>query len=119
MHEFSLMSYLLEAVEAKAQAVGASRVIAINLALGDRASIVDDSLLYYFDMLAPGTLAEGAQLNVRRVPTRFYCQPCQTTYPASGFDFSCPTCHAIGQLTAEGGELLIESIVIEKNEEET
>lgn len=116
MHEFGVMSYLLEAVEAKAQEVGARRVVAVNLALGDRASIVDDSLLYYFTLLTPGTLLEGAQLNVRRVPTRFYCSACGCTYPVSGADFACPTCGALGQITDEGGEFLIESIAIEREE---
>jgi hydrogenase nickel incorporation protein HypA/HybF len=114
MHEFGIMSYLLDAVEAKAREVNASQVLAINLVVGDRSSIVDDSLLFYFEMLTPGTLVEGAALNMRRVPTRFYCAPCDQTYDQSGSDFCCPHCGKIGKLTDEGSEFLIESIEIEK-----
>ncbi len=107
------MTYLLDAVEQKAQEVGASRVLAINLVMGDRSSIVDDAMLFYFDMLTPGTVAEGASLNMRRVPSRFYCRTCEETYePQQGF--YCPTCGAIGTLTDEGGEFMIESIEIER-----
>ena len=58
MHEMSVMSYLLETVQAEALEHGARKVLAVNLVMGDRASMVDDSLLFYFDLLAPGTLAE-------------------------------------------------------------
>lgn len=110
MHEFALMTQLLEAVEATAQQMGARPILAINLRIGDRASIVDDSLLFYFDMLTPGTLAEGAALNVERVPSRFYCAACKEKYTPNGADFNCPGCGKVGTLTSEGGELLIESI---------
>jgi hydrogenase nickel incorporation protein HypA/HybF len=106
----------MEAVEEQAHLAGASRVLAVNLVVGDRASIIDDLLLYYFDMLTPGTLAEGAQLNLRRVPMRFYCSRCNAAYTPAGEDFHCPDCAAIGQLTDEGSELLIESIEIEREQ---
>jgi hydrogenase nickel incorporation protein HypA/HybF len=118
MHEFGLMSQLLEAVEAKAQELGSRPVLAINLLIGDRASIVDDSLLYYFEMLTPGTLAEGAELNVQRVPSRFYCAHCEDKYTPAGGDFCCPICGQVGIITNEGSELLIESILLAKEEED-
>ena len=114
MHEFGVMSYLLSAVEAKAQELHATRVLAINLVIGDRASIVDDSLLYYFEMMTPDTIVEGASLNTRHVPSRFRCAACENTYEPLGMDYCCPTCGGIGQLTDEGSEFLIESIVIER-----
>lgn len=114
MHEFSVMSYLLDTVETQAQALNAARVLAINLVIGDRSSIVDDSLMYYFDMMTPGTLVEGAQVNIRRVPTRFVCRTCGTTYQPRGEDFCCPTCGGFGEITDEGSEFLLESIVIER-----
>lgn len=114
MHEFALMSHLLQAVEAKAQELDAQRVLAINLVVGDRSSIVDDAMLFYFDMLTPGTVVEGAALSMRRVPSRFYCSACDQTFqPAQ--DFQCPHCGAIGVMTDEGGEFLLESIEIEKH----
>ena len=115
MHEFGVMTYLLNTVEAKAQELQAARVLEINLVIGDRASIVDNSLSLYFEMLTPGTLVEGAVLNTRRVPSRFACATCGTHYEPVGADFRCPTCGGIGQLTDEGSEFFIESIVIEKD----
>ncbi|MDQ3813472.1 MAG: hydrogenase maturation nickel metallochaperone HypA [Armatimonadota bacterium] len=107
------MSYLLESVEEQARQLGARKVLAINLVLGERAGI-DDSLLFYFDLLAPGTLAEGAKLNVRRTAMRFRCERCESDYSPVGADFGCPQCGTVGQLTDDGSELLIESMEIER-----
>jgi hydrogenase nickel incorporation protein HypA/HybF len=115
MHEFSVATQLLEGLEAKARELGATRIVAINLVIGDRASIVDESFRFYLEALAPGTLAEGAQLNVRRVTTRFHCAICDTHYTPGGGHFHCPTCGATGHVTEEGSEFLVESIEIEED----
>ena len=113
MHELSVMSYLLDTVESEARNAGARKVLAINLVLGERASFVDDSLLFYFDLLTPGRLAAGARLNIRRTPMRFYCPACAAEYLPSGGHFRCPSCAAVGRATGDGAELLIESLEIE------
>jgi hydrogenase nickel incorporation protein HypA/HybF len=113
MHELAIMSYLLEAVEEQAQEVGASKILAINLVMGERTSVLDDSLLFYFDMLTPGTLAEGARINIRRTFMRFRCDRCNDDYSPAGGDFCCPHCGTVGQVTDDGSELLIESIEVE------
>jgi hydrogenase nickel incorporation protein HypA/HybF len=66
-----------------------------------------------FDLLAAGTLAEGALLNVRCTPMRFHCAPYAEDYPQTGDDFSCPRCGAVGRIVDDGGQLLLERIEIE------
>ncbi len=107
------MSYLLENVEARALELGATKVLSINLVMGDRSTVVDDSLLFYFDMLSPGTVVEGAKINVRRTPMRFHCAYCKDDYAPISENFDCPRCGNVGQVTDDGSELLIESIEIE------
>jgi hydrogenase nickel incorporation protein HypA/HybF len=113
MHELPIVTYLLEGVEAQARELRAARVLAVNLVVGERAGVVDDSLRFYFEMLTPGTLADGARLNVRRTRMRFDCRGCRQPYSPSGADFDCPRCGQIGQLADEATDLLIESMEIE------
>src|SRR5690242_12713788 len=113
MHELSVMSYMLDTVEDQARRAGARKVLAINLVLGARASFIDDSLLFYFEALTPGRLAEGAKLNIRRTPMRFHCAICACDYTPEPGHFRCPTCATAGQVTSDGSELLIESMEIE------
>ncbi len=115
MHEYSIMCYLLEAVEEQAKKSNATRVLAINLQVGERAGI-DDSLAFYFEQMTPDTIIEGARLNIRRTAMKFHCEKCDDDYqpsPSRG-DFACPRCGEVGKLVSDGSELLIESIEIEK-----
>jgi hydrogenase nickel incorporation protein HypA/HybF len=113
MHELSIASYLLDAVEAQGRANGATRVVAINLVVGDRSGIVDDSLDFCLKMLAPGMLAEGARLKIRRTPMRFHCASCHAEYAPGEATFDCPACGVVGQVVDDGSGLLIESIEVE------
>lgn len=108
------MAYLLEAVEEQARVSGAERVLAINLVIGERAGLVDDSLMFYFEMMTPGTKLEGAQLNVRRTRLGFHCESCDRDYEHGSDDFRCPDCGKVGQVLSDGSELLIESMEIER-----
>ena len=113
MHELSITSYLVETVQNEAQARGATKVLSINLIAGARAGVADDSIQFYFEQLAPGTLADGAQLNIQHTPMRFYCAGCASEYFPSGANFDCPVCGEVGVVTDDGSALLIESIEIE------
>jgi len=113
MHELSIMSYLLEAIEVAARQHAAQRVVTITVTAGERSGLVEDSLLFYFDLLTPGTVAEGARLNVRRTKMRFHCQQCDADYSRSGDDFGCPVCGTVGQLIDEACALAIDSLEIE------
>ncbi len=93
--------------------MGQRRVLTINLIVGERSGIVDDSLRFYFEMLTPGTLAEGAELVVNRTPLRFHCPNCVDDYHPVGIDFGCPHCGTIGSVVDDGSDLLIESLEIE------
>lgn len=113
MHELSIASYLLDAVEEQATTTGATRVLAINLVVGERSGIVDDSLGFCLQMLSPGMLSEGARLNIRRTPMRFHCYECHADYAPGEADFDCPACGTVGQVVDDGSGLLIESIEVE------
>ncbi len=115
MHELSIMSYLLDAVETKAREMGANRVRAINLVVGERTGALDDSLLFYFDMLTPETVVAGAKLNIRRTRMVFRCAECNEDYTPEVGGFDCPSCGTVGQMIRDASELLIESIEIEND----
>ena len=113
MHELSIMTHLLEGVEKEAHRRGARGIRRIDLVIGERLGVVHESLLFCFDVLSAGTLAEGARLEVRRVPMRFACAE-HGEYGRQDDDFGCPICGRVGALTEQGSELLVESMEIER-----
>jgi len=114
MHELSVAAALLARVETHADRLNATKVVAIGLVIGERAGVVDDSLRFSFDLLAPGTVAEGARIVVRRTPMRFSCPGCERDYTPAGADFRCPVCGTVGQVEDDGSGLTIESVEIEQ-----
>jgi hydrogenase nickel incorporation protein HypA/HybF len=114
MHEFSIVTHLLEVIETQAYQLEAQQVLTINLVVGERAGIVEESLHFYFEMLASGTVAEGAKINLRRTSMRFYCQQCEAEYTPPPGDFHCPNCQQVGQVVDDATDLLIESLEINR-----
>ena len=67
MHELSLAGELVVQVGALAQREGATRVVRIELALGDLSGVDREALGFVFPLAAAGSVAEGAALAVQEV----------------------------------------------------
>ncbi|HOT91247.1 MAG TPA: hydrogenase maturation nickel metallochaperone HypA [Anaerolineae bacterium] len=115
MHELSITEEILRIVTTHAQQAGVARVTDIYLVIGDLTSFIDDSIQFYFELLSPGTLAEGAALHFRRIKTRFRCRRCGQEFEPEGHNWTCPACGALGGDVTAGKEFYVESIeVIDK-----
>ncbi len=115
MHELPVTQSILDVALEAAGKAGAERVWAIDLVIGDLASIVDDSVQFYFEFLSKGTIAEGAVLRFRREAATVTCASCGHTFNASPpLSPVCPRCGSI-QLSVSGGQsFLVESIEVDE-----
>jgi hydrogenase nickel incorporation protein HypA/HybF len=116
MHELAVTQSLLELALNKAQENHAQRVTELHLVIGRLASIVDDSVQFYFDALSAGTLCEHAQLHFRRLPASLSCQDCGTAYTLDRDLEPCPQCGGAQVRVTGGDEFYLESIEIEARE---
>lgn len=114
MHELSVTQYLLELTLKHAEQANATRVNQLNIVVGQMSSIVDDSVQFYWDVIAEGTIAEGAQLHFERVPATFHCFQCDSQFTLNGsHDFSCPHCQSAQVRVVGGDEFRLESIDVD------
>lgn len=97
-----------------ADEAGATRVQSIQLKIGDLASIVDDSVQFYWDLLSKGTLCEGSVLEFTRIPSLIKCMDCHHEYGLKTGLSPCPKCGSIHIQVIRGEEFFVESITIEK-----
>lgn len=113
MHELSVTESILEISVRHADEANAKRITNLYLVIGQLASIVDDSVQFYWDIISKGTIAEGAMLHFRRLPAKFICLACSTIYNPSSDSFSCPSCNSDRIKVLAGDEFYMESIDIE------
>ncbi len=111
MHEYSLIQALLERVEREARAHQATRIHKLKVRLGEQAGVDPELFSTAYQMFRQGTLCEGAELEVKKVPARWTCSGCGRAI-ASGEVLVCPDCGAPAKL-AEGDELFLDSIDME------
>jgi hydrogenase nickel incorporation protein HypA/HybF len=119
MHELAVTQSLLDLAVRKAEEHHARRVTDLNIVVGRLASMVDDSVQFYFDALSAGTLCEHAQLHFRRVPARLECQDCQCAYELEQDLKPCPQCGGSNVRVTGGDEFYLESIELEDPESVT
>ncbi len=113
MHELAITQNILKIALSHAEQAQAIRLTAINLVVGELTGFVDESIQFYFDMLSPGTPAQGARLVIRRVPARLRCRECGEEFALRPLDWKCPRCSAVGGTVLQGREFCIESIEVE------
>jgi hydrogenase nickel incorporation protein HypA/HybF len=113
MHELAVTQSILEIAVRHAEQAGATRVLAINLLLGRYASVVDDSVQFYWDVIAEDTIAKGAVLNFTRVPAEMTCSDCGRSFEPDETSFTCPGCGSARVRISKGEELEVQSIEVE------
>lgn len=113
MHEFSITKQIVRIVNDIALGQHAKKINTVFIVAGESSGIIPDSVQMYFDMIAKGTPAAGALLNMRIVKTQMHCPLCKKNFVRPRFSFECPDCGALGNPTDIGGEFYVESVELE------
>jgi hydrogenase nickel incorporation protein HypA/HybF len=74
MHELSVTESILDIATKHGQQAGATRVTDIHLVIGQLASIVDDSVQFYWDIISQDSICAAAKLHFKRIPALLECQ---------------------------------------------
>lgn len=107
MHELGLCEAILAAVERRA---AGRRVARVRIRAGTLLRVVEPALDQAFALVADGTVAEGATVELIVVPLRATCRVCQHVEEADEIIAVCPACGATDVELAGGEELTLESI---------
>ena len=113
MHELSVTESILEIALRHANQASAQRVTKLYLVIGQLASIVDDSVQFYWDIISKDTIADGATLHFRRLPATLLCLDCSHQYTPANDAFSCPECKGEHIKVVSGEEFYMEAIDVE------
>jgi hydrogenase nickel incorporation protein HypA/HybF len=113
MHELAIMDSALNMALEQAEKAGALRVHVIRLRIGALSGVVPDALRFAFEALAPGTMAQGATLDIENVPARFWCTSCNREFQSDDFFAECPGCQRPSGELRGGREMELASMEID------
>ena len=113
MHELAVTQNILEICLRHANQANATKITGINLVIGQFSSIVDDSVQFYWDMIANRTIAQEAVLHFNRIPGEMKCQSCGHAFQPTNRAFACPSCCSLQVRITNGEEFRVESIDVE------
>jgi len=105
MHELSIASAILDAVQTEAEKRPGSRVTKVVVRIGALSGVEPEALSFGFSVLVQGTMLEPLALEIEAVPRRQRCPACDLTFDVVDDNLACPRC-ANGETILAGGEEL-------------
>mgnify|MGYP003339326191 CR=1 FL=1 len=108
----SLMESVMEIVAEETRKAGARSVKAVRLAIGELSHVEPEAMAFCFEAVTHGTIADGARLEIERVPGAGWCLDCSETVPIKERFGACPKCgnHRV-QMTA-GDDLRVTELEV-------
>jgi hydrogenase nickel incorporation protein HypA/HybF len=111
MHEYSIVSALLDRIEAEAAKRGATGVHGVQVRIGELAGVDRDLFKTAFETFRVRTVCARAALTVVPVEARWICPRCGESLPR-GAVLRCETCREPAKL-ARGDEIVLDRIELE------
>lgn len=113
MHELGIARSLIGLVESEAEREGFTRVLEIRIKMGEFTGIIPGCLREFFPIAAAGTRAEGAELVIETVPSRFRCAACGYEGAVERRAACCPDCGSTEIRMLSGREFFVENLKVE------
>ena len=114
MHELSIIEALIEQVQGEVRRSGASgRIRRLSLAIGRFSGVHCDSIRFAFELLAPGTPLEAADLDIREPGAECRCHACDARSEITQLVFQCPACASDDVRIEDCGDIILETIELE------
>jgi len=116
MHELPVTQSILDIALKHAQMNNVTKIHAINLAIGEMSDLENEWIQRYFDYLSKNTIAQGAKLNIERVPVVLRCELCSHTFEVDikkMEDICCPQCDEKKFALVSGREYYIKDMEAE------
>lgn len=116
MHELSLAGGILKLVEDAAAREGFRRVARMTLEAGALAGVEVPALRFALESLAPGTLLEGAEIDIDTPPGVASCPGCGASVIIASRAEPCPACGAWGLVPTGGMELKLRELLVHEGD---
>ena len=103
----------MDIIEQSAAQQHFKRVKLVILEIGELASVEPEALHVGFDVVTRGTLAEGAKLQIERVPGAGWCLKCSRTIAMRTPLGECPECGSHQVQVTGGTDMRVKEMEVE------
>ena len=107
MHEASLAGGVLRLVEQAAAREPFRRLIALRIVAGQLSGVDVSALRFALEAIAPGTLLEGARIDIDQTPGKAWCLPCGSVVALPERGMACPLCGGYQLQPTDGTKLRV------------
>ncbi len=113
MHEMSLNEGVLQVLQDHAKSQGFARVKTVWLEIGELSGVEIEAMRFGFDVVMKGSLADGAKLEIIRVPGQAWCMPCEKSVQVTQLFEACPDCGSYQLQVTGGDQMQIKELEVE------
>lgn len=117
MHEYSIVSALIEQCERHALENRANKITRIDIKLGVMSGVEPSLLQTAFDTFKLDGICKEALLNLQIQPLVILCQDCQAESVLSERTVICPACHSFHTRVLDGEDMLLMQLEMEQDED--
>jgi len=118
MHEFSVMTQIVDGVLAEARRRDAHKVEQVELEVGEFTMLGSEQLKFAYEVLSKDTLLQGSNLTIRTIKGKIKCDECSYEGSVQVAEdaphrsipiLECPKCHSAAKII-EGRECIVRNI---------
>ncbi|SUI67365.1 hydrogenase maturation nickel metallochaperone HypA [Shewanella morhuae] len=115
MHEYSIVSALIEQCEQHALANQATHITRVDIKIGVMSGVEPALLHTAFDTFKQDSICHNAQLNMQIQPLVILCNDCQNESILSERTIICPACQSYCTRVLDGEEMLLMQLEMEQD----
>jgi len=109
----SLLESIIDLVEEEHRKQSFDRVRTVRIRVGALAMAMPESLRFCFEIIARGTIADGARLEIEDVAGAAWCEACRGSVRLTERYAPCPDCGSPRLRMTAGDELQLADIEVE------
>lgn len=113
MHELSVTEGLLKICLDEGQKHKIKKINEINIVVGELTDLIPECISYYFNIVAMGTIAENAKINIEYVPVNIICRSCGYEGPLGQEKYLCPKCSGADYKITKGKEFYLNTMEVD------
>jgi hydrogenase nickel incorporation protein HypA/HybF len=118
MHEGALTEDLFEHVLIHAREANARHIHRVKVTIGALSDATAESIQFYWNTMAPGTIAEGAELEFETTPGSAKCPHCGETFEVEDLYAACPKCGTFPVIITGGNGVYLSSLEVETDDDQ-